>query len=137
MVKARTIGLIGLLVAFLGLAGAVFAPLALEAQRPDPTLSDVLAETAVKIKDKLARKEPAAVAPPATNWGVVAIIVSSALGLIGVGLGVASWLRREDLRMSGAAVAVGLTAIGFHYIMAAIGVAIACVLIGAFLSLFD
>ena len=134
-VRARTFGLVGIIVAFLGLAGAIFAPLALEAKRPPPKqLSDVLADTAVKIKDKIVKREAPTPPPAQTNWRVLAIITASALGFIGAALGTASWVRREDLRVSGAAVAVGVTAIAFHYIIAAIGVAIVCILLAWMLS---
>ena len=133
--KARTFGLVGIIVAFLGLAGAVFAPLAFEVQRPpSKQLSDVLADTAVKIKDRVAKREPPAPLPTQTDWRVVAIITASALGFIGAAFGAVSWIRREDLRVSGAAVAVGVTAIAFHYILAAIGVAIVCIILGWILS---
>src|SRR5262245_39966346 len=111
----RTFGLAGLIVAFFGLAGSIFAPLAFEVRRPPPKhLSDVLADAAGKIKDRVTKKE--ATAPPSreTDWRVVAIITGSALGFIGVALGTVSWVRREDLRVSGASVTVGITAIAFH-----------------------
>jgi|KBSSwiStaDraftv2_1062776.scaffolds.fasta_scaffold264952_1 hypothetical protein len=136
--KARTFGLVGIVVAFLGLAGAIFAPLAFEVQRPPPKqLSDVLADAAVKIKDRVTKRETLPPPPPETDWSVVAIITASALGFIGAALGTASWVRREDLRISGAAVAVGVTAIAFHYILAAIGVTIGLVIIAWILSHFS
>ncbi len=136
--RARTFGLVGIIVAFLGLAGAIFGPLAFEVQRPPPKqLSDVLADTAVKIKDRITKSEAATPPPPQTDWRVVAIITASALGFIGAAFGKASWIRREDLRVSGAAVAIGVTAIAFHYIMAAIGVAIVCIIVGWILSHFS
>jgi hypothetical protein len=136
--RARAFGLVGIIVAFLGLAGAVFRPLAFEVQRPPPKqLSDVLTDTAVKIKDRIAKTEAAPAPHPQTDWRVVAIITASALGFIGAAFGTASWIRREDLRISGAAVAVGVTAIAFHYIMAAIGVAIVCIIVGWILSHFS
>jgi len=136
--KARTFGLVGIVVAFLGLAGAIFAPLAFEVRRPPPKqLSDLLADTAVKIKDRVTKREAPASLPPQTDWRVVAIITASALGFVGAVFGTASWIRREDLRISGAAVAVGVTAIAFHYIMAAVGVAIVCIILSWILSHFS
>ena len=134
--KSRTFGLVGINVAFLGLAGAIFAPLAFEVQRPPPKhWSDALADTAVKIRDRVTGTEAPAPSPQ-TDWRVVAIITASALGFIGVTLGAASWVRREDLRVSSAAVVVGLTAIGFHYIMAAAGIAIVLLIVAWLLSHF-
>ena len=136
--KVRAFGLVGIIVAFLGLAGAIFGPLAFEVQRPPPKqLSDVLADTAVKIKDRIAKTEAVPPPPPQTDWRVVAIITASALGFIGAAFGTASWIRREDLRVSGAAVAIGVTAIAFHYIMAALGVVIVCIIVGWILSHFS
>ena len=136
--KVRAFGLVGIIVAFLGLAGAIFGPLAFEVQRPPPKqLSDVLADTAVKIKDRIAKTEAVPPPPLQTDWRVVAIITASALGFIGAAFGTASWIRREDLRVSGAAVAIGVTAIAFHYIMAALGVVIVCIIVGWILSHFS
>jgi hypothetical protein len=70
-------------VAFFGLAGAIFAPLAFEVQRPPPKqLSDVLADTVVKIKDRVTKREAPAPAKRETDWRVVAVITASALGFI-------------------------------------------------------
>ena len=132
--RARKFGLVGIIVASLGLAGAIFVPLAFEVQRPPPKeLSDVLADTAVKIRDKVTKTETPP-PPPRTDWRVVAVITASAFGFIGAALGAASWVRREDLRVSSAAVAVGVTAVAFHYIMAAVGVAIVLIIIAWLLS---
>jgi hypothetical protein len=128
--------LIGVIVAFLGLAGTIFAPLAFEIHRPPPKqLSDVLADAAVKIKDRVMKSK--APAPRETDWRVVAIITASAFGFIGAALGTAAWIRREDLRISGAAVAVGVTAIAFHYILAAIGVTIGLLVIAWLMAHFS
>jgi len=133
--KTRAFGLVGLVVAFLGLAGAIFAPLALEVRRPPPKeLSDVLADTAAKIKARVTKSEAPAPPPCQTDWRVVAIMTASALGFIGAALGTASWIRREDFRVGGAAVAVGVTAIAFHYVVVAIGVTIGLIIIGWILS---
>src|SRR5207247_1642884 len=99
----------GLIVAFVGLAGAIFAPLAFEVRQPPPKqLSDVLADTAVKIKDRLGKKQAQSPPPRQTSWRVVALIAVSVLGFTGAALGTASWVRREDWRVSSAAVAVGV-----------------------------
>ena len=136
--RARAFGLVGLIVAFVGLAGAIFAPLAFEVQRPPPKqLSDVLADTAAKIKDRVTKREAPAPPPPQTDWRVVAIITASALGFIGAAFGTASWIRREDLRISGAAIAVGVTAIAFQYVLAAIGITIGLVIIAWLFSYFS
>ncbi|MDB6066458.1 MAG: hypothetical protein JWR26_2666 [Pedosphaera sp.] len=136
--STRAFGLVGIVVAFLGLAGAIFAPLAFEVQRPPPKhLSDVLADTVVKIKDRLAKKEAPAPSPPQTDWRVVAIITASALGFIGAAFGTASWVRRGDLRISGAAIAIGVTAIAFQYVLAAIGITIGLVIIAWIFSHFS
>ena len=136
--RARAFGLVGIIVALLGLAGAIFSPLAFEVQRPPPKqFSDVLADTALKIKDRVTKREAPAPPPPQTDWRVVALITASALGFIGAAFGIASWVRREDLRVSGAAVAVGVTAIAFHYVLAAIGVTIGLVIIAWLFSHFS
>jgi hypothetical protein len=133
--KASVFGVAGIVMAFLGLAVAIFGPLAFEVKREPPKqLSDVLADTAVKIKERVARKEVKKPTTRQTDWRVVTIILASALGFMGAALGTASWIRREDLRVSGTAVAVGVTTIAFHYLVAAIGLAIACILIGWLLS---
>ncbi len=136
--NALAFGLAGLLVAFLGLAMAIFGPLALEVKQPPrKELSDVLADTAVKIRDRLSNREAQPPPPRQTDWRVVAIIAASAIGFIGAAFGTAAWVRREDWRISSAAVVVGVAAIGWHYILAAIGVTIGLVIIGWIYSKFN
>ena len=129
--RSRVLGLLGIIVAFLGLAGTVFTPLAFEVQRPPPIkFSEAVVDIGVKIKDRIVKKE-APVPPQAkTDWKVVAAIIASALGFIGVALGVASWIRREDSRISSVAVAVGVAAIAFHYVVIAVGIAVFLFLFG-------
>src|SRR2546425_3544857 len=98
--RARAFGLVGIIVAFLGLAGAIFAPLAFEVQRPPPKqLSDVLADTAVKIKDSVTRREAAAPPPPPTDWRGLALITPPALGFIRAALCTAGPLCRVGFRI--------------------------------------
>src|ERR1043166_1248792 len=86
--RSRGIGLAGLIVAFVGLAGAIFVPLAFEVKQPPPKhLSDVLAETAGKIKDRLTRKEPPSPPPRQISWPIVALMGVSAVGFVGAALG--------------------------------------------------
>lgn len=133
--RAYHLGLIGLVVSFIGLAVTIFVPMVMDARQPPRELSDVLADTAIKIKERVTNQK-AATPPPETNWRMIAIISASVVGFIGAVLGVISWIRREDLRLSQAAIGVGVIAIAFHHILAAVVVIIALALIGKFLSNF-
>ncbi len=133
--RAYYLGLIGLVVSFIGLALTIFVPMVIDAQQPPRELSDVLADTAIKIKERVTNQT---VAPPPseTNWRMIAITSASVIGFTGAVLGVISWIRREDLRLSQAAIGVGVITIAFHHILAAVVVIIALYLIARFLSGF-
>jgi hypothetical protein len=131
-------GAVGLLFAFLGLAFAVLPPFADQMMQPPPKplkqeIAEVGAELIKKLKEdvKPALQQP----PPAKqlSWPVVFLVVATAGGLVGIVLGVISWIRREDHRISGTAVAVGVGAITWAYLLVGAAILLGLLLLFAIL----
>ena len=131
-------GLAGVVIAFLGLSVAVVHPLFADLWEPPPKdAADVVVEAGKKLAGKLVQKVKRAQPAPPPNrvsWPTVFAIAAASAGLAGVGLGAVSWIRREDHRLSAAAVAVGLLAVAWHYIVAAIVVAVVLAVLALILS---
>jgi len=51
-------------------------------------------------------------------------MVYAGLGFVAIVLGVVSWVRKDHIRISGGAVALGLMAIAWQYVLIASGIAI-------------
>lgn len=111
----------------LGIAGiaylvAAISPWLMDLAAPPPKpLDEVAADFVVRVKErvkaklqgqKLVPQAPLPQPPAWPSWIPAGII---ALGVLGAAGGVAGFVRREDLRTSGAAVAVGTSAIFVQY----------------------
>lgn len=115
---------VGLVLAMFGLIAAVLSPWILDTIEPQrKPIDEVAVEFATKVKDRLvakARKQE--YVPPVqadegfdfTKWYPAGTIT---LGLCGICLGVGGFCKHEDVRISGASVAVGLAAIVFQYFL--------------------
>jgi hypothetical protein len=137
-------GLAGLIVAALGLALGVMQPHITEAMKPPPPpppqkMADVLAEAGDKFVGKMVDRvrgkkpePPKAVEPPPkkTPWPLYISIAATSLGLAGSLSGTVGWIRREDLRLTVSAMAIGALAVAWIYIVLGIviGAAIAILL---------
>ena len=119
----RPIAVGGVVLAIFGLIAAIAAPAFLEAKQAPPSdLPHVIAESATKIKDRLAHKEIEVQAQPRISWKGALMLGGACVGFLGAALGTASWARRENSRWSSLAIAAGLTAIAWNYfVLAAIG----------------
>ncbi len=126
-------GLIGFVAAVLGLPLAIASPYIAEFLKPPPAphkLSDTLAEAGDKLVGRLidrvrGRKPDAPVIPPAERpWLLYLTITATSLGLIGSLAGTVGWIRREDHRLAGSAIAVGALAVAWMYIVAALVIAL-------------
>jgi hypothetical protein len=101
-----------------------------------PPIEETLAEAAVSIRDavtaELSGEEPEESSAFSGDWDVDRIIQVSVAGiaLLGVFLAVASFLRRDDIRHSGADVAPGGRAIAFQVFAIALGIIVAAIVIG-------
>jgi hypothetical protein len=118
----RPLAAVGVALALMGLVIAVAVPALLKARaRPANDLPHVLAESAHEIRDRLAHKELEVQSEWRFSWKAVLAVSGSMVGFLGAALGTASCARREKWRLSGIAIAFGLTAIAWNYfVMAAI-----------------
>ena len=141
--KTSWFGTIGLFAAFIGLALAVFGPQIIEHLAPKPPrkeVSEVLADTAVKIKERLLHKPtPAPVQP---HWRTPTLAGQLAMGslvfaFLGLALGCTSWLRQEDRRFSGVAVGVAVAALAWQQIIIAVAAVIVFLILVSIFSSFS
>jgi len=116
----RTLASTGVILAVAALLIAVCAPAFMEAKTIPPTdLPHALAHSAVKIKDRLAHKEFYVQPVRPISWTTALMVVGGFAGFLGAARGTASWIRRENLRLSSIAIAAGLTAIAWNYFVVA------------------
>jgi len=133
----RRFGLLGLSFAILGLAIALISPLIEDSRHPPPTnLSSVLTETAEQIKEKLTKPDMPVEPRRRVSVRTIVMISGSVLGFLGAALGTAAWGRRESTRIAGIAVALGLAAIAWNYVLSAVIAALALFLLAWILSHF-
>ena len=84
----------------------------------------------------LRSSEPQAVETSGFDWYGNLGAVSAALAVGAIVLGVLSFVRREDLRVCGGAVALGGAALAWHYLMIALIVIAVAVFLGLLLGTF-
>lgn len=139
--KRSLFGCIGLVFALLGLVAAILSPWVVEAIEPErKPIDEVAVAFATKIKDRLiAKMKRQEYIPPAeadtglniAKWYPAGTI---ALGLSGICFGVCGFCRREDIRVTGSSVAVGMAAIVFQYFLLLAAALILLILVGIILS---
>jgi hypothetical protein len=80
---------------------------------------------------KLRKEEP----PPPLRKPISPVRVSyTVLGLAAIGLGTFSWIKKEHIRMSGAAAALGLIAIAWQWVLIGVCIAIAIFILAHLLA---
>ena len=121
----------GLIIGLVAVGTAIFQD---ELRPPPPednrTLTEVAGEAARNlIREKLLREDDGKPALPSTpeNQRDVIVITYMALGFAAMALGLTSWIRKEHIRLSGGAIALGLIAVGWEYVL--IGILIAVVIL--------
>ena len=115
----------GLLLGFIGLCVAAFDTHAVKAEPKEEKRGRVLEIGTAKhtLTLKLRKDDP----PPPPPTPIQPLrIAYTALGLGAIGLGTFSWIRKEHIRMSGGAAALGLLAVAWQWVL--IGVCIAIVI---------
>ena len=121
--------------AFLGLSVGLLVPWLTELRQPpnqaaEEAVADFAADIIKRAKERLKQNQlPPPPAPEKVFWPAVVSTGAIAAGLIGILLGVISWIRREDHRVSGSAVVVGAAAVAWQYLLLAAAVAIFLVLL--------
>lgn len=133
----RTLAATGVILGVAALLMAVCAPAFLEAKDPPAKdLPHVLADSAAKIKDRLAHKEIQTETVKRLSWSSALTLVGAITGFLGTALGTASWVRREHVRLSSLAIAAGLTAIAWNYFVLAVIASIGLFLLAWIISHF-
>jgi len=128
---------VGAALALTGLLISVGALAFLKAsEAPANDLPRVLAESAHEIKDRLAHKELDVESQWRFSWKAVLTVSGAVIGFLGAALGTASWARREKWRLSGIAIAAGLTAIAWNYFVMGAVASIALFLMAWVISQF-
>jgi hypothetical protein len=120
---------IGLILGFIAVAIAAFETHLVASEPPPPVHERSLKELAVDagkaiLKQKVLKEEPPS--PKATPFHPVRITYIL-LGLGAMVFGLFSWIKKEHIRMSGGAVALGLMAVCWQWVL--IGICIAIVII--------
>src|SRR5687768_17252172 len=115
---------LGLILGFIAVGIAAFEVhlAATESPKADKRSLRELAEEAGKrvLKEKILKEEPSA--PPPRPFHPVRVTYTL-LGLAAMGLGTFSWIKKEHIRMSGGAAALGLLAVCWPWVL--VGVCIA------------
>lgn len=139
--KRSIVGGIGLAFALLGLVAAIMSPWIIDAIEPErKPIDEAAVEVATKIKDRLIAKAKGQEYIPAAETGTGFDIAkwypagTIALGLCGICLGVGGFCRREDVRVTGSSVTIGLAAIVFQYFLLLAAAIIFVILVGLILS---
>ena len=133
----RPLAAVGMALAIVGLLIAVGGPAIIDARETQPAdLPHVLAESAHKIKDHLAHKDLDVKSERLLSGKAVFRGAGAAVGFLGAALGTASFARREKWRLSGIAIAVGLTAIAWNHFLGAAVAAVALFLMAWVVSQF-
>lgn len=116
---------IGLLLGFLAVALAAFETHLAAAAAPKEdkrTLGELAGEAGKRILKEKILKEEAAEPPPKPFHPVR--VTYTVLGLAAMGLGLFSWIKKEHIRMSGGAAALGLVAVCWQWVLIAVCIAI-------------
>jgi len=139
--KRNTWGTLGVIIAFLALLTVLVGPSIHDALFPKPTVEDRIADTAVRLRDRLAARLKGTPLPEkrsALRLDSDELPYSVSLALAGVAIvgGCLSYLRREDHRYAYVACGVGTLTLAWHAVLLAVGALILCVIIFAVLSFF-
>ena len=139
--KPKTFGIIGVIAGFLALLTVLVGPSIHDAVFPKPSVEDRIAETAVKIRDRVAARLKGAPPPEkrsAFRLKSTELPYTISLALAGAAIigGCVSYLRREDHRYAYVACGVGTLTLAWHAVLLALGALILCIIIFAVLSSF-
>jgi hypothetical protein len=124
---------IGLLLGFIAIGFAAFEGHLVAsgpAKEDKRSLGDLAGEAGKKLLKEKVLKEPPAEPPPKPFNAVR--LAYTALGLAAIALGAISWIRKEHIRMSGGAVALGLLAICWQWVLVGVCIAVVIFLLANF-----
>jgi hypothetical protein len=132
--KAKTFGVIGVIVGFLGFLSVLAGPAIRDAIIPPPPAEKQLAETIVSLKQHISAKLKKTPPPPEPSRQPFSpqklpdtlSFVFAALAIIG---GAVSYLRREDHRYAYVACGIGTATLVWHALILALAVGVLCVIL--------
>lgn len=138
----KHIGTLGLIMGICAVLVAAFQnDLKQQDPQPAPKAEESLKELAIEASKKLIKEkilneqeaeEPAPTPVELTSPKDNIQRLYMALGLLAMIFGVFSWIQKDHIRVSGAAISLGLVAIAWQYVLIAVFVAIIIMLIANF-----
>ncbi|MFT7531818.1 MAG: putative membrane protein [Gammaproteobacteria bacterium] len=124
MIQKNLIGIIGIAIALVGVGVAIFQ----DDLRPQPTpvsiqLKDVALEKGAQLLGiDVEEKTP-------SDWVRLTYFI---LGFLGIIMGVISWVKKENHRVSATALSLGIVAVAWQYVLIGVGFAVFIMIIGSF-----
>ncbi len=124
--QQQVFALIGVVLAILAFSMAVTSPWLQDALNPSTaTIEDVVVEKALTIKEKLAaglkgEDYKSIQGEDYSHWSDHLPLIAIVIGTFAIICGVVAFLRKEDSKMSGMAIALGASAIVAQYIIMAV-----------------
>jgi len=143
--QSNLIGTIGMALGAIALCVGVLhffmGPIA--SPKPENSIENLVADTAVSIKEritaKLNKEEPPS-PPPVEDSGLdpdrIVMATSAGLGVFALILGFIAYVRREDNRISKSAILLGASAVGLQFLIIALALVLFMFLIFAALQNF-
>lgn len=136
--KKTRFGLVGTIIGFITLAIAIIhysLNVGENSKSAEPTISEKVLQLKERIKAKISGDDYRVQNTPDefNRNAYFAIVVS---GILSIGFGVIGFLKKEDIRESGMAIALGLAAIAIKFAVTVVGMALGIVFVLVFLSGF-
>ncbi len=137
--KSNTFGIVGLVLGILGL-GLVLLHFYAGPIDPPPVIGKVMVEKNIKVMGvdfgRVKIGEPQAIAQKKLVNDRVATLVTMGVGFLSIVFAVIGYVRREDKRISGSAVALGGATLAIQILIVAICTIVVALVISALLSNF-
>lgn len=125
--------MVGLVIGFIAIGMAAFEKHVAASEPPKEdkrTLKELAAAVGKKLlNDQILKEEPP---PPKPEPFRPTRIAYTFLGLVAITCGGIAWMRKENVRMAGGAISMGLIAVAWEYVLVAVGVAIFILILSAF-----
>ena len=139
--KPKACGIFGVVIAFLALLTVLVGPAIHDAIYPKPSVEDRIADTTVRIRDRVVARlkgAPATATPSVRRLNTHQLPYTISMALAGVAIigGCVSFLRREDHRFAYVACGVGALTLAWQAIILALGALILCAILFSILSSF-
>ena len=129
--------IVGLVLGFVAIGMAAFEKHATAAEAPKEdkrSMKELATEAGKKlIKEKILKEEQPDSTPKPEPFRPTRIAYTF-LGLLAIAFGGLAWIRKENIRMAGGAIAAGLIAVAWEYVLSAVGAAIFIIILTIFLG---